>query len=130
MKLLLLSVFCFYAVMSFAQTSGNNPDVLRKYELLKKLSQGKVDKDSVPDKFHRYFRPYQFEVTIMSNKNKVIRLPQSNMPCVIPDTSSIAQIPNAWGNVNVPFVSQYHPIPNPGLAPKKFSFQLSNKWKE
>lgn len=113
MKLLLLSVLCLFNDLVIAQSSGKNDEILQKYELLKKLKQGEVYKDSVPNKFYQYLRPYEFDVSLMPNKNKVIQLPQSNMPCVIPDTGGIAQMPNAWGKVSVPFRSLHQPIPNP-----------------
>jgi len=127
MKGLLLSVFCFVTILTFAQSQGKNDEILQKYELLKKFKQGEVYKDSVPNKFYQYVQPYEFKITITPNKNKVMSLPQSNMPCVIPDTSGIAQIPNAWGNVSVPFRSPTNPIPNP-VTPFRFnkrSFSIS-----
>lgn len=53
-------------------------------------------------------------------KPGVYRLPQDNMPCIVPDTKDIAVMPNAFkGTVNVPFIAVPPRIPN-AVVPKAF----------
>lgn len=40
-------------------------------------------------------------------------LPQDNMPCLVPDLNTTVAIPNAWGEIKVPFNSKTQRIPNP-----------------
>ena len=47
-------------------------------------------------------------------KPGIHRLPQDNMPCVVPDTRLSVAIPNLWaGKVEVPFKNKPPRIPNP-----------------
>ncbi len=47
-------------------------------------------------------------------KPGVYRLPQDNMPCIVPDSTKTVQIPNAWkGPLRVPYKSNPPRIPNP-----------------
>lgn len=53
---------------------------------------------------------------LINPKPGVHRLPQDNMPCIVPDTKNIAAMPNAWkGAVKVPYRSNPPQIPNPAL---------------
>jgi hypothetical protein len=53
----------------------------------------------------------------------VYALPGSGMPCVVPDRTAIARMPNGFGPVSVPFKTQIpnvHPQPLPqGSIPSK-----------
>jgi hypothetical protein len=62
------------------------------------------------------------QAMLTNKQGNVILLPQDHMPCVIPNGSEIAFIPNAWGGTSVPYRPQYYPIPNPAL-PKMQSFK-------
>jgi hypothetical protein len=42
----------------------------------------------------------------------VYHLPLDGMPCIVPDTSNIAAIPNGWANPTVPY-NPPHNMPNP-----------------
>ena len=59
--------------------------------------------------------------SVATEQGRIIILPQDHMPCIVPDATVVAKIPNAWGNIVVPYISPYYPIPNPGL-PKMQSF--------
>lgn len=53
-------------------------------------------------------------LTLRNKKPGIYRLPQDNMPCIVPDTSKTIRIPNAWkSRVQVPYVSKPPRIPNP-----------------
>jgi hypothetical protein len=48
-------------------------------------------------------------------KPGVHRLPQDNMPCIVPDSTKTVRIPNTWkGSLRVPYRSKPPQIPNPG----------------
>jgi len=50
-----------------------------------------------------------------NKKPGIYRLPQDNMPCIVPDPTATVAIPNAWkGGVRVPFKTKPPAIPNPG----------------
>ena len=54
--------------------------------------------------------------TKRTNKSaNVALLPQDHMPCVVPDSASVALIPNAWSGAKVPFQPGFRAIPNPAL---------------
>jgi hypothetical protein len=52
--------------------------------------------------------------TPLAQKPGIYSLPQDGMPCIVPHTSSIASIPNAFPKVSVPFVTT---IPNAYQGP-------------
>lgn len=118
MKLLILSGFCFCSFLGFSQTHQNE-----------QLKTDATQNDSLYKRFQNFFRKQEFTVHLPSEKNKIIALPQDHMPCIIPDTKDIAAIPNGWSRVTIPYRSQYHPIPNPGLLPRVFRYDVSDQWK-
>jgi hypothetical protein len=69
-----------------------------------------------------------FQNELALGSNRIVILPQDQMPCVIPDTKGIAAIPNAWGRVTVPFRPLYQPIPNPALPPLSFKYDAAESW--
>lgn len=118
MKLLLLFSLCLCSLVAFCQTDLSN--------------QFKVEgiiNDSLSQRFQYHFKKQEFTVQLSSHQNKITILPQDKMPCVIPDTSDIAAIPNAWTPVTVPYKPQHQPIPNPAITPRNFQYNLSNQWK-
>ena len=51
---------------------------------------------------------------LKGRKPGVYRLPQDNMPCIVPDTTKTVRMPNAWkGPLRVPYRSNAPRIPNP-----------------
>jgi hypothetical protein len=51
---------------------------------------------------------------LIGKKPGVYRLPQDNMPCIVPDSTKIVRIPNAWkGPKPIPYKSNPPRIPNP-----------------
>jgi hypothetical protein len=120
MKLLMLSAFCVLSFCAFAQLPDNkNPqlqDTLKNFkgnnsDILQKQMQGYLQRKNTQNSL------------LVNKQGKVVLLPQDKMPYIVPDTSGLAKIPNAWGATTVPYVSQYHPIPNPAL-PRQQSFEL------
>lgn len=118
MKLLILSGFFLCSFFGFSQTHPN-----------KQLKTDGIENDSLYNKFQNYFRKKEFTLHLPSEK-KIVFLPQDKMPCLIPDTKDIAAIPNRWKHVVVPFRPKYHPIPNPGLLPHSFKYDVSDAWKK
>jgi hypothetical protein len=117
MKLLILSALSLLSFCTFAQLKVQKPPFpTNRTEFSLKLNNKDINK-----KF--------FEGNLKQAQTKIIALPQDNMPCVIPDTKSIAVIPNAWGKVTIPYRPDFHPIPNPGLPPVSFSFSVTDQWR-
>jgi hypothetical protein len=120
MKLLLLSAFCFFSAGVFAQVLDNQNQQLQ--DTLKNFKGNNTD--ALQKQLQDYLQRKKFQNNLLANKQgNVILLPQDNMPCIVPDTSGIAKMPNSWGTTAVPYVPQFHPIPNPAL-PKQRSFEL------
>jgi hypothetical protein len=120
MKLLMLSAFCVLSFCAFAQFPDNkNPqlqDTLKNFkgnnsDILQKRMQGYLQRKNAQNSL------------LVNKQGNVVVLPQDKMPCIVPDTSGLAKIPNAWGATTVPYVSQFNPIPNPAL-PRQQSFEL------
>jgi hypothetical protein len=114
MKPLLLLTFCLFTICVFAQSMQLNDETSKNFPVLQKRTGSQVNKDTVPNKSSYNFRTQEFDVTFTPNR-KIISLPQGNMPCVVPDTGGIAQIPNAWPNAAIPFRLPGGAIPNPGI---------------
>lgn len=56
---------------------------------------------------------------LKSRKPGVYRLPQDNMPCIVPDTTKTVRMPNAWkGPLRVPYKSNPPRIPNLAKPPQ------------
>jgi hypothetical protein len=117
MKLLILSALSLLSFRTFAQLKvEKSPFPTNRIEFSLKNNNKDISK-----KF--------FEGNLRQEQTKIIALPQDHMPCVIPDTKSIAAIPNAWSNVTIPYRPDFHPIPNPALPPVSFSFSITDHWK-
>jgi hypothetical protein len=122
MKLLLLSAFCFFSIHVFAQAPRQNPRITDQTDMFKKFKG--TNNDTLRKQFQEYLQRKGAGDNLLANKyGNIAILPQDRMPCLIPNTSSIASIPNAWSGTTVPFQPQYHPIPNPALPKQKQSFK-------
>jgi hypothetical protein len=118
MKLLLFSAFCLFSAYAFTQQDNNNYPRLNP-EILKKF---KGNNDSLQKQLQNVFLRRGSENLLLNMHGNIAVLPQDNMPCVVPDVSSIAKMPNVWSGVAIPYIPQYHPIPNPAL-PKVQTFK-------
>lgn len=92
MKLLLLIVFFFSLLQATAQ--GYRPlDVTPSHPLYRPQSSSmrllKPDADSLARKMKK-------QLAQTGEEQGVIRLPQDQMPCIIPAEPAEATIPNAW----------------------------------
>jgi hypothetical protein len=123
MKLLLFFALCFISVYAFAQvTDKTNRSTLQLPDTLKKFKGN--NNEAFQKQLQQYFQKGQFQNQLLANKQgKVVLLPQDHLPCIVPDTNGIVQMPNAWNEVTVPYRPQYHPIPNPSLSLQSFSFR-------
>lgn len=64
-------------------------------------------------------------IELKGKKAGVYRLPQDGMPCIVPDSTKTANIPNAWkGPVKVPYKSNAPSIPN--LSKPWVPFPIAN----
>lgn len=106
MKPLLLLTLCFSAVCVFAQ----NPEVKKSLQLPQRFEvfingeKKKLPTDSsvavVPGK----------QLFLFNAKPGTYSLPVDNMPCIVPNITGIAHMPNAFrGTVQVPYAGR---IPN------------------
>lgn len=122
MKTLLLSAFCIFSTYAIAQVPKKaNPYIFQLPDTLQRFKGN----ENAMQQLREYWQRKQMQKNLLVNKNgNVITLPQDNMPCVVPDTKGIAKIPNAWSGTSVPYMPQYHPIPNPAL-PKAQSFKYN-----
>ena len=113
MKLLLFIVTCVVTTTVSAQVfqqitppraiDGNA--FIQKWKLSHPDLKLPQSKDSVLAKFKNYFG--------LGKKPGVYSLKMDNMPCIVPDTKEIAEIPNFWRDkITVPFNSR---IPNRAL---------------
>ena len=128
MKLLLFSAFCIFTTGVFAQAPKNNsPHVFQLPDTLKKFKGN--NSDVLRKQLQEYLQKKNFQNNLLGNKQgNVAILPQDQMPCVVPDTNGIVQMPNAWNGLTVPYRPQFHPIPNPALPPLSFRFNaLDNR---
>ena len=120
MKLLLIYGMCIFSVGVFAQVpkkmnpySFQLPDTLRRFK----------GNENALQQLRDYWQKKQMQNNLLANKNnRIIILPQDNMPCIVPNTNVAAKIPNAWTGATVPYAAPVNPIPNPGL-PKTQSFK-------
>ena len=124
MKLLLLSAFCVFSYCAFAQIPNKkNPWTMQIPDTLRSFKGN--NSDVLRKQFQEYLQRRKLQNNLLANKQgSVVILPQDNMPCIVPDTNGIAKMPNAWSGTNLPYIPQYHPIPNPAL-PKTQSFKYN-----
>ena len=122
MKLLLLSAFCIFSIHVFAQAPGQKPGLSDQADIFKKFKG--TNNDTLRKQLQEYLQRKGPGNNLLANKHGSIAiLPQDHMPCMVPDSTSIASIPNAWSGVTIPFQPQFHSIPNPALPKKKQSFK-------
>jgi hypothetical protein len=106
MKLLFLSIAICFGVSLQAQETN----IRDKNKLLERAMQFKIaGKDTV--------KREAFNLVIQTPGNRVRILPQDGMPCIVPDTSDIAAMPNAFNKTpdKDPVPGR---IPNAWQAPK------------
>jgi len=112
MKLLLISVFCFFLFAFLIRPRQKSMDNAFPNTLFKKFKGDTIKCCSITS---------ALLATKRTNKSaNVALLPQDHMPCIIPDTNAIKPMPNAWSGITIPYQSPYPPIPNPALTPKYF----------
>lgn len=119
MKLLLLFSFCIFSVCAFGQIPNNRQPWRFQIDSLKNFKGNNGD---LSKQLQDYLLRKKLQATLANKQGNIIFLPQDHMPCIIPNTSGIAAIPNAWGGSSAPYRPQFHPIPNPAL-PKMQSYQ-------
>lgn len=110
MKMLLLLLFACNAFI--AAQAQNNPTSLQK--LKQKIAELK-ERQGFSVNTVRVDTVKQFsDLALLSAKPGVYRLPQDNMPCLVPNTEAIAAIPNAWkGEIKTPYTPISPHMPNP-----------------
>ena len=111
-RLPLLLAACFGLLAAHAQNEmGKLPNFADDIDALKNLRRypfGMVQSDTAK----QYAKP---ELFLTHPKPGVHRLPQDNMPCIVPDLSASVAMPNAWkGEIKIPFQGSPPQIPNPG----------------
>jgi len=117
----MLSAWCLFSLCVSAQLPDNKNPQLK--DTLKNFKGNNTD--ILPKQMRDYLQRKKAQNNLLANnQGNVVLLPQDKMPCIVPDTSGLAKIPNAWGATTVPYVPQFHPIPNPAL-PKNQSFKLN-----
>ena len=121
MKLLLLFAMCIFSTCVFAQLPKKiNPHGFQLPDTVKRFKGN----ENALQQLHDYWQRKQMQNNVRTdNNNSVVILPQDKMPCIVPDTTGISKMPNAWGATTLPYTPQFHPIPNPAL-PKPQSFGL------
>lgn len=111
MKKIILPVAILIGYAATAQNNGTT-DVLKKLRLQKtKTPAVKITPTIVP---HFDIQKQSAAAYTLSNGNKVITLPQDNMPCIIPEMQSY-NMPNAFTSLN-----KTEPVPGkiPNVADK------------
>lgn len=106
-RLLPLLLGCFLLFESFAQDR-----YVQKYE---------YNQNDVRQEFSNQGNAYSLNDSTfvfhdfgLKGKNPgVYRLPQDNMPCIVPDSTKTVRMPNAWkGSKRIPYKSNPPRIPN------------------
>lgn len=120
MKLLMLAAVCIFSVGAFTQVTDNknykSPDTLRSF----KGNSG----DALPKQPGENLNSKKPQNDLFINmQGNVAILKQDKMPCVVPDTSGLSKMPNAWGTTSIPYFLQRGAIPNPAL-PRRQSSEL------
>lgn len=120
MKLLLVFALCVFSVCAFAQVPKKvNP---YSFQLPDTLKIFKGNKNTLQQPQEGWQGRITQNNLLANRKGNIALLPQDNMPCIVPDTSTVGKIPNAWSSVTSIYVAPVSPIPNPGL-PKMQSFK-------
>jgi hypothetical protein len=96
-------------VEKYQQDATNRNSVIQKLYALRKQSDTSIVKPPT--------QPYY----LVNPKPGIHRLPQDNMPCIVPDMNATVAIPNTWrGEKKIPFRGAQPQIPNPA-KPFRFS---------
>jgi hypothetical protein len=111
----LLSLFCCCAASAVAEAqllSGEvekyQQDVTYRNSVIQKLAALKKQGDTSIVKPPT--RPYY----LVNPRPGIHRLPQDNMPCIVPDMNATVAIPNTWkGEKRLPFRGAPPQVPNP-----------------
>jgi hypothetical protein len=111
--LLLLSGFASFTTAQAQDDQLDSPKIdaetlLRRY---RQEEAKKLPADSV----------YSLNPLLIPGNGKpgVYRLPQDNMPCIVPDSAKTVRIPNVWkGPVKIPYKSKPPRIPNLSTRPE------------
>ena len=107
-RLLPLLISCFLLLESFAQDEYVQKytfDALDRFEPSVNTRQ--------PSAALNDSNIVLYDFSLKGRKPGIYRLPQDNMPCIVPDSSKTVQIPNAWkGPKRVPYRSNPPRIPN------------------
>jgi hypothetical protein len=121
MKLLVVFALCCISLTAFSQVPNHKDQ--RNGQLQDTVYNFKGDNGEMLRKqFRDYFEKRKFQNQLLGNKQgNIVLLPPDHMPCVVPDSTLGAFIPNAWPDVKVPFKPQYHSIPNPALPGQTYS---------
>jgi hypothetical protein len=115
MKLLLTFVLCCVLTGAFAQVPKSKAPEKRQVPHSVQMFKGN-DGRSLQKKLEAYIDGTKTANGLLANKQgNIVILPQDHMPCVVPDSASVALIPNAWSGAKVPFQPGFRPIPNPAL---------------
>lgn len=115
MKLLLFIGLNLVFAGAFAQVPNHKNSTLVPSPGYPRNFKGN-DSEQLRKQFQEYFERTKAENQLLADKQgNIVRLPQDRMPCMVPDSATVALMPNAWSAVTVPFQPQYHPIPNPAL---------------
>ncbi len=103
--MLIITAFFFLPVVaqqsniqSFKYTPGIGLEELRNGRWNKVLSDSMATRNSP---------------TVYGKKPGVYHLPQDNMPCIVPDTTKLVNIPNVWkGSVTKPYKNSPPTVPD------------------
>ena len=114
-RLLPLVLSCFLLFESRAQNGLKNKQDFRVSDSYK-FNQGNSKVVAINDS-NIVLNNLSF---LKGKKPGVYRLPQDNMPCIVPDSAKTVKIPNGWkGSLRVPYRSNPPRIPNLSKPPQK-----------
>ncbi len=89
-------------IEKYQQNAAHRNGVIEKIHALKKQSDTGIGK------------PPTAPAYLLNPKPGIHRLPQDNMPCIVPDRNATVAIPNTWkGEKKIPFRGTRPQMPNP-----------------
>lgn len=100
MKLLFSLLFAAASFTASAQLLGPNTDKQIDESIRKRIEEGIAQQKSPSLPHFNTELPSRQKAGTAAGKSGVCALPQDAMPCVVPDTNSIAVIPNAAPTVH------------------------------
>ena len=112
------TLFLLSGLITFSFASGQNNDLFDVNQHLKKLNsdkKAKLEKQNLFKPFNDYsglFGTKKTKSFFLLNGDKVITLPQYNMPCVVPAMKKFQSMPNAGNSFDIKR-NKYGAIPNP-----------------